>query len=297
MSIIIESLHRYPVKSMGGHSLNSAQLGEFGIPGDRCWSLQDTQRRDLKIGKRNPKLMAMSASLLGEPDAATLSPPIEIDLGDGNRARSDDPEINAKLSQALGQDAILWPLLPKEQLDHYRHKSRRAGGETAEQPDPASLDKALREVFARTPDEPLPDLSVFPPELFEFETPPGTYFDAFPLLLVSNKSFEALSNANANANFDKRRFRPNIIIDTPAGNDGYIENTWTDKRARLGNAILQMHMPCPRCIMTTHGFNDLEKDPSIMRTLVQENDGNLGVYASVLEPGEIRVGDQLEWID
>ena len=53
------------------------------------------------------------------------------------------------------------PLLPATALDHYR---RGAPG----QPD---FEKELRAIFGRTPDEPLPDLSLFPPELMEFESP------------------------------------------------------------------------------------------------------------------------------
>ena len=49
--------------------------------------------------------------------------------------------------------------------------------------------------------------------------------------------------------------------------------------------------------MTTHGFDDLPKDPKIMRHLVKENSGNLGVYLSIEEPGVIALGDVIQWLD
>jgi len=177
MSIVVNAMHRYPVKSMGGQSLTRTHLGEFGIPGDRCWTLQDAVRQDLKIGKRNPKLMGMSAHLLEEPNASNPSPPVEIKIDDATRARSDDPDIETKLSNALEQSARLWPLLPKDQLDHYRRKPNLAQEEATANADPAAIEQSLRDVFARTPEEPLPDLSIFPAEWFEYESPPGTYFD------------------------------------------------------------------------------------------------------------------------
>ena len=49
--------------------------------------------------------------------------------------------------------------------------------------------------------------------------------------------------------------------------------------------------------MTTLPFDDLPKDPQIMRTLVRECDHNLGVYASVVASGEIAVGGAAEVAD
>ena len=156
------------------------------------------------------------------------------------------------------------------------------------------MEAEMRRVFARSEDEPLPDFSDMPAELIEFESPPGTYFDAAPLLLMTTQSLNHLSNRASEHNFDVRRFRPNIMIDTGSA-DAFPERAWVGKELRIGDARLEVVMDCLRCSMTTHGFDDLPRDVGIMRTLVSEADGNLGVYARVVEPATIRIGDTVEF--
>ena len=285
MKASISALYRYPVKSMGGDNLDNTALTKNGIPGDRCWTVKDEERGGIKGGKRFPQLMDMHAVLEHEPDALTLSPPVAITLPDQSRTHSTDPNVNQALSAAIGSPVSLWPLLSADQLEHYRRP-----------PNPENFDQMayFRALFARTDDEPLPDLSAFPEELFIYESSPGTYFDAFPLLIMTTASLNAMTAATAESNFDVRRFRPNIILDTDA--DGFVENSWVGKRLQLGSAILQINAICPRCVMTTHGFADLPKDPRVMRHLVQQNEGNLGVYASIEQSGNIKLGDQVEWL-
>ncbi|NOX49989.1 MAG: MOSC domain-containing protein [Gammaproteobacteria bacterium] len=286
MTITITELFRYPVKSMLGESLAWAHLSATGIPGDRCWTLKDEQRGGFAVGKRFATTMSLSAVLREEPDTANPSPEVHITLPDGAVVSSLDPSANEVLSQAIGAPVSIWPLLPKEQLDHYR---RLPPAQDVNQED------ALRAVFARTPQESLPDLSGFPEELFTYESPVGTYFDAYPILLLSEASLAAMSMANNNSQFDLRRFRPNILVNTPG--EGFVEDQWAGRKARLGDAILQFEIACPRCIMTTHGFDNLPKDPKIMRALVQKNAGNLGMYANVVQNGRVNKGDVLEFLD
>ena len=57
----VESLFRYPVKSMLGEELEEAQLGRDGLPGDRAWGVRDERRGDFFVGKRSAALMDCAA--------------------------------------------------------------------------------------------------------------------------------------------------------------------------------------------------------------------------------------------
>lgn len=270
---------------MGGQRQARCELGVNGVPGDRVWALRDLQRNNFTTGKRYAALMGCSAQLLAEPDANQLSPQVQIGLPNGMQLDSQDPTTDTQLSEFLGSPVSLMALRPASDLDHYRRQPPAAD-------DPLS---DARAVFARTPSEPLPDLSGFPPEIFEYSSPLGTYFDAFPILLLSRASLASLADSKPTSNFALARFRPTLLVDdTTPSNASFPEDAWVGKTIKIGAAVLSVEMRCPRCIMTTHGFAELPKDPSIMRTLVQRNGGDLGVYAKVLQPGAIAEGDQIQ---
>jgi uncharacterized protein YcbX len=272
---------------MQGERLESARLGVQGILGDRSWALRDDERSAITNAKRFAPLMSMTARFLREPDEAVRSPEVEIFDASGARIRSDADDVDAWLSERLAHPVSLWPLMPASVESHYRRE--------APSPD-ADVEAGLREVIARNADEPLPDLSKFPPVLFSHSSPPGTYFDAFPLLILTTAALAELERraraAGSASRFDVRRFRPNVLVETNA--TGFVEDAWCDRELRIGTARLRVELRCPRCIMTTHGFDDLPRDPRVMRALVQHHGGDLGVYASVIEPGEMRVGDAVE---
>lgn len=282
----IDGIRRYPVKSMGGEPLEEGEIAAGGLPGDRAWAVRDEVRGGIRGAKKIPALMGLHARY-AEPPRATGSSPAEIALPDGTTLTTGDADVNERLSKALGHDVSLWPLLPADALDHYRRGA----------PTHDDVEQELRATFGRAPDEPLPDLSVFPPELFQYESPPGTYFDAFPLLLLSRASLESMARRSPGSAFDERRFRPNLLVSGTDPTEAFPESAWAGRRLRAGGAVLRATVACPRCVMTTHGFDDLAKDPGIMRALVREAGGNLGVYASVETPGRVRVGDALELLD
>ena len=281
----ITDIRRYPVKSMGGEQLEQSDIGEHGLVGDRAWAVRDEVRGGIRGAKNIPALMRLSARY-PSPPTQERSNPAEMTLPDGSTCRTDDPDVNARLSAALDHPVTLWPLLSPDLRDHYRRGA----------PTHDDIEQELRAIFGRNPDEPLPDLSVFPPELMELESPLGTYFDAFPLLLMTEASLRRMQTRHPGSRFDVRRFRPNLLIDTGA-DAGFPEEAWSGRRIRLGDVVAHVTVRCPRCVMTTHGFEDLPKDPGVMRALVKETGGHLGAYAAVETPGTLRVGDPVTLLD
>ena len=279
----VAEIRRYPVKSMAGEVLSEVEFAAGGLLGDRAWAVRDEVRGGIRGAKKIPALMTLQSRYTQAP-AAKGSSPAEIVLPDGSTVETGAADVNERLSKAVGHELSLWPLLPADALDHYRRGS----------PSHEDMEQELRAIFGRAPDEPLPNLGLFPPELMEFESPPGTYFDAFPLMLMTDASLREMNRLAPNSRFDVRRFRPNLVIASGDSGEPFPELAWRGRRIKLGAAIIEVTVECPRCVMVTHGFDDLPKDPSIMRTLVREAGGNLGVYAKVDTPGLVRAGDRVE---
>lgn len=279
----VTEIWRYPVKSMAGERLDETPVGLQGLPGDRAWAVRDEERGGIRGAKKIPELMRCAARYLAEPRVERAGD-VEMRLPDGRVVRSDDPSAADLLSRALGTRVTLWPLQPADQLDHYRRGA----------PTHADLEQELRSVFALEPDEPLPDLSGMPPEILEFESPPGTYFDAFPLLLVTETSLAHLARLAPDSMIDVRRFRPNFLLSLPGLTSGLPEAEWAGRHVRIGGVTAEVTIPAMRCVMTTLPVGDLPKDPRIMRTLVREAKHCLGAYARVVAAGSVRVGDAVE---
>lgn len=120
--------------------------------------------------------------------------------------------------------------------------------------------------------------------------------DGFPVSLVSMASVEQARSQPGGAAIEERHFRMNVYID---GARPHEEDEWIGgPPVRIGGAKLSVKMRDPRCVMTTLHPDTGERGPNTLRVITsyrtdQPKEANFGVYAVVLEPGDIAVGDDV----
>lgn len=302
----VREIWRYPVKSMIGERLDRGHVGAQGLWGDRGWAIRDEATGEIHNAKRHPILMQCSAVYRAEPRADHI-PHVEITLPDGATISSDSPAASQRLSELIGRQVTLRPVQPATDAAYYRrrepgaalfgrlwaYRSARRLLQRLILRGPA--EKELRAVFGLEPEDPLPDLSGVPPVAWEFYTPPGTYFDLFPIHVLTTSTLQLMSKLNPAANWDIRRFRPNVLVDTESL-AGTVENDWVGRVIHIGNLVVKGELPTIRCAMPMHAQADLPRDPSVLRTIVREANQSLGLYASVIEAGSIATGDPVELV-
>ena len=281
----VSQLWRYPVKSMVGGRVDSIDLDELGVVGDRTWAVRDLERGGIRGAKKIGSLMRLAARDVDDAQ-------VEITLPDGSTVLTTDADVDERVSAALDHRVRLEALRPADDLEHYRRGA----------PDSDDVVAELRGIFGREDDEPLPDFSVFPPIIAEYESPPGTYYDVFPLMVMSEAALAALAAALPDSNVDIRRFRPSFVVDTgddgaDASTPGHPEFDWTGRRATIGSAMVEFGAPCPRCVMVTREISSaIPADRAVLRHVVRDLDQNLGIYATIVTPGTIRVGDAMTFV-
>jgi len=263
---------------MQGGRLQRCVLTKGGIRHDRGWAVRDEATQIIRGAKHIPALMQCSATYIPETNAGTV-PHVSITLPDGTRTRSDASDVHERLSGALGRRVTLWPLLPAEDLDHYRLKDN----------DPAALYAEWRRLFALEPGEPFPDLSAFGPallgELAHYAAPIGTYFDVYPIHILTMHSLRRLRSMLPDSQIEVRRFRPNILLDADVESAESPEDSWMGQRLQLGRVSLEVRAKAPRCVMTSLAQPGIAQDARIIRAIVKQMASCFGVYANVVEPG------------
>jgi uncharacterized protein YcbX len=135
-------------------------------------------------------------------------------------------------------------------------------------------------------------------EVEVLELPDGIRaLDSHPISLLSQASADEVGHRGGiDGGFDARRFRPSLLLD---GLGPHEEDTWVGRSVRAGEALLSVIRLDPRCSLTTRNPETGERDADTLRWLAsyrRADDGDVycGLYADVLEPGRVAVGDPVE---
>ena len=271
----IKAIWRYPVKGMAGETVEQCEIGPAGLKGDRVWALRDVERQEIQSCKFRPELLMCTARTRGDGSHVDIAFPGGTSLG------SDDPTVHRQLSDLVGHESTLESLRPLDELDFYRRYK----------PDATSWLDELKATFTREPGEPYPDFSSMPQQAQDFVTVPGTFFLVTPFHIITTATMRHMQGLHPEADWDLRRFRPNIVIDTNAGDEGLVEQDWIGKTVTVGDVRVDCTATAPRCGAVTRKQEGLSFDASMLRTIVREADQNLGIYGSIPGEGILRVGD------
>jgi uncharacterized protein YcbX len=116
-------------------------------------------------------------------------------------------------------------------------------------------------------------------------------FDAMPLSLITTQTIAALS-ASVGIDLDRRRFRPNLLIEATDGGDAP-EDSWIGNVLRVGAMRMRVDRRDKRCVMVNVDPVTTSGDPAVLRSIAQERQSCLGVYGTIVEPGRVAVGDNV----
>lgn len=282
----IKEIWRYPVKGMAGETLQTGELGPAGLSGDRIWALRDSARREIQSCKFRPELLLCSA-LCRTEHTAGANTQVDVVFPDGSVLGSDNSAIHSRLSRLTGHESTLEPLRPATDLDFYRRHKRY---DSAGLDDHTWLDE-LKATFEREAGEPLPDFSQLPQSAVDYVAAPGSFFLVTPFHMITTATLAHLKKISSQADWDARRFRPNVVIETNPGDEGLVEQAWVGGRLLLGRATVDCVGTTPRCGAITRAQRDFTADKTMLRTVVKEADQNVGVYGMIAERGALRIGD------
>ena len=282
----IKELWRYPVKGMAGERMEACELAANGLSGDRHWALRDDVRCEIQSCKTRPQLLGCQARhrAAGRSNGPA---PVDITFPDGSVLGSDSPGIHARLSALTGKASTLEALRPPSDVAFYRRHKLDDHTWLAE----------LAATFTREEGEPLPDFNGLPPILVDHVSVPGTFFLVTPVHVLTTATLAGLKRRNPGADWDVRRFRPNIVIETTEGLEGLAEQAWIGGRLKIGAAIINCAGATPRCGAITRAQGNLAFDSSVLRTIVKEADQTAGIYGTVETAGTLKIGDAVTLMD
>jgi uncharacterized protein YcbX len=257
----VDSLWRYPVKSMRGEELDEMFAGFSGVYGDRLFAFRSsaspkgfpylTGREQRQMLRYRPRFRQpdKAARPINLAEAESMAPGV-------NPVPADPPDLMVDVETPTGEAlAIDNPAL----LDMLRQ----------------GIDEKHHLTLLRS------DRSMT---------------DCRPLSVFALQSARKLGE-EIGTTVDKRRFRANIYLDL-TNLEGFAEDQFVGRSIRIGpKVIISILERDPRCMMITLDPDTGEKEPALLKKVAQAHSGMAGVYGAVLAEGMVHKGDSVELLD
>ncbi len=262
-ALYVETLHRYPIKSMLGETVPVLHIGFDGAEGDRRLALIDDETGRVASAKQ-----ARLWRQLLKCEARIDGGRVRVRLPDGTDTAPGEDGFDDALSELVSR--------------RVRIATGRPAGVSLERADP---DQVLEYGLDAVVDAPLLELAE--------ATPGDSFVDLAPLHVITTATLDRIGT-------EAQRYRPNVVITTPPGYPAFSENDWTEQIFTVGTARLKGMGPTPRCVIPTLEHGELGRATHALRTPAAQNLvdsfglGRLpcaGAYFEVLTEGGISVGD------
>jgi uncharacterized protein len=261
MSIVgkVDSLWRYPVKSMRGEELDEAFAGFSGIYGDRLFAFKSSASPKgfpYLTGREQQRLLQYRPHFRYPDKAARPINLAEAEKMGANPVSADFAEL----------------IVDVETPD----------GKTLAINDPALIEMLRADI------DPKHQVTLMQSQ--------RALTDCRPVSIFSLQSARQLAEETGTP-IDKRRFRANVYVDLAAA-QGFGENNFVGRSLRIGpKVVVAILERDPRCVMITLDPNTGEKTPAILKKVAQAHEGMAGVYGAVLVEGMLHKGDSTEVLD
>jgi uncharacterized protein YcbX len=257
----VESLWRYPVKSMAGETVDEVFVGYAGVFGDRLYAFLN-QRAPAAFpyltGRTRPEMLRYRASF--RDSASALRPPNQAE------AESRGPGLTPVYPQP--DELVVDVTLPSGERFVATDQTliERLAGKGADASDLSLIrsDRALT--------------------------------DCRPVSLISHHTIKQIGDEIGLA-LDQRRFRANIFAELGSGK-GFGEDAFVGKRLQIGaRCVIAVLDRDPRCKMISIDPETAAENKDVFGHVSRAHDGCAGIYCAVLTEGMVRAGDEIAVLD
>ena len=255
----VESLWRYPFKSMSGAEAPEVFMGFSGVYGDRCYAFKNSAARKgfPYLNANVQQRMLLYRPQFRHPERASRPPNL-------TEAEGIAPGVNPANGDA--EDMALDVVTPS--------------GEIVSADDPA-LAKLLGEGIGEK-------------NQLTLVRSDRALTDCRPVSLISLQTVRQIES-ELSMTVDRRRFRANVYFDLAPGGVGFGEDDFVGRRLRIGSkATIMVLERDPRCKMISLDPDTGEHNPEILRTVARAHGNFAGVYCAVLVEGLLKKGDLVE---